>query len=235
MVKRRLFDDELHAQFDYMHLNPVRAGLVKQACDWRWSSARYYERMNEPLHPFRWLPSRPRKIAFLLALIGTLVVMCALGLLGRGLETGSAPSGIVSFEFAGDLATAARILDCWGESGRVITGFHLGLDYLFLVLYASFIALGCALAIAHLSPKHGVLVRLGVWLAWGQLLAGLLDAVENLALFSLLLGVHHNQLPRVAWWCAAGKFALVAVGLVFLLLASVLAIIAHVRKPKGNS
>ncbi len=30
-------------KLDYMHLNPVRAGLVKQACDWQWSSARYYE------------------------------------------------------------------------------------------------------------------------------------------------------------------------------------------------
>ncbi len=29
-------------KLDYMHRNPVRAGLVEQACDWRWSSARYY-------------------------------------------------------------------------------------------------------------------------------------------------------------------------------------------------
>jgi putative transposase len=27
----------------YMHQNPVRAGLVCQACQWRWSSARHYE------------------------------------------------------------------------------------------------------------------------------------------------------------------------------------------------
>ena len=30
-------------KLDYMHLNPVRAGLVRQACDWRCSSARYFE------------------------------------------------------------------------------------------------------------------------------------------------------------------------------------------------
>jgi len=30
-------------KLDYMQLNPVRAGLVQQACDWRWSSAGYYE------------------------------------------------------------------------------------------------------------------------------------------------------------------------------------------------
>jgi putative transposase len=30
------------AAIDYIHLNPVRRGLVKRAVDWRWSSARYY-------------------------------------------------------------------------------------------------------------------------------------------------------------------------------------------------
>ncbi len=28
---------------DYLHQNPVRAGLVAQARDWKWSSARWYE------------------------------------------------------------------------------------------------------------------------------------------------------------------------------------------------
>jgi putative transposase len=27
----------------YMHQNPVRAGLAATACQWPWSSARYYE------------------------------------------------------------------------------------------------------------------------------------------------------------------------------------------------
>ena len=30
------------AAIDYLHHNPVRRGLVKQAVDWKWSSARYY-------------------------------------------------------------------------------------------------------------------------------------------------------------------------------------------------
>ena len=29
-------------KLDYMHLNPVRAGLAGAATEWRWSSARYY-------------------------------------------------------------------------------------------------------------------------------------------------------------------------------------------------
>jgi putative transposase len=34
---------------DYLHNNPVRRGLVEQACDWRWSSAAYYEGGESPL------------------------------------------------------------------------------------------------------------------------------------------------------------------------------------------
>jgi putative transposase len=33
---------KLEEKLDYMHLNPVRAGLVERAVDWRWSSARWY-------------------------------------------------------------------------------------------------------------------------------------------------------------------------------------------------
>jgi putative transposase len=30
------------AAIDYLHRNPIRRGLVEQAVDWKWSSARYY-------------------------------------------------------------------------------------------------------------------------------------------------------------------------------------------------
>jgi putative transposase len=32
----------LRTMIEYIHQNPVRRGLVKQASDWPWSSARYY-------------------------------------------------------------------------------------------------------------------------------------------------------------------------------------------------
>jgi putative transposase len=33
---------KMHEKLEYMHNNPVRAGLVKESCDWPWSSARYW-------------------------------------------------------------------------------------------------------------------------------------------------------------------------------------------------
>jgi putative transposase len=35
---------KLREKLTYMHNNPVRAGLVKDPCDWQWSSARWYLR-----------------------------------------------------------------------------------------------------------------------------------------------------------------------------------------------
>jgi putative transposase len=33
---------KLDEKLEYMHMNPVRAGLVEKAIDWPWSSARFY-------------------------------------------------------------------------------------------------------------------------------------------------------------------------------------------------
>ncbi len=50
----------LQSMIDYVHLNPVRKGLVEQAKDWKWSSAGWFEGM--PLNnlkpdsiPWEWL------------------------------------------------------------------------------------------------------------------------------------------------------------------------------------
>jgi len=38
---------KLQEKLEYIHLNPVRAGLVAKAEDWRWSSARWYLRRQK--------------------------------------------------------------------------------------------------------------------------------------------------------------------------------------------
>ena len=35
-------EEEYHEKVKYIHLNPVRAGLVDDPVDWRWSSAGWY-------------------------------------------------------------------------------------------------------------------------------------------------------------------------------------------------
>ncbi|ADB18706.1 protein of unknown function DUF1568 [Pirellula staleyi DSM 6068] len=47
--------DVVRIKLDYIHLNPVRAGLVDRAIDWRWSSARYYIEGRSVGVPVRWV------------------------------------------------------------------------------------------------------------------------------------------------------------------------------------
>ncbi len=46
---------KLEEKLQYMHLNPVRAGLVTKAVDWPWSSARWYEQRKPVGVPIEWV------------------------------------------------------------------------------------------------------------------------------------------------------------------------------------
>ncbi|MBA3569673.1 MAG: hypothetical protein H0W28_10065 [Pyrinomonadaceae bacterium] len=51
-MKRLTQEDVFMQKVNYLHQNPVRAGLVEQAKDYRWSSARFWARKpleDEPL------------------------------------------------------------------------------------------------------------------------------------------------------------------------------------------
>ncbi|HCS55671.1 transposase [uncultured Rubinisphaera sp.] len=46
-------ESKLIEKLEYMHLNPVRTGLVSKPSEWRWSSARWYEfnkSVGVPIH-----------------------------------------------------------------------------------------------------------------------------------------------------------------------------------------
>lgn len=48
-------EQKLIEKLDYMHLNPVRAGLVSKAVDWQWSSARWYVLRQSVGVPITWV------------------------------------------------------------------------------------------------------------------------------------------------------------------------------------
>lgn len=47
---------KIEEKLDYMHLNPVRCGLVDHVCDWPWSSARWYLQRKPVGLPIRMPP-----------------------------------------------------------------------------------------------------------------------------------------------------------------------------------
>jgi hypothetical protein len=182
-------------------------------------------------HPFVWMSVSGQKGAFILSLVITLVLMASLQLLDDPLRTAAAPSGIISYEFAGNLSAAQEIVGSWGQKGQVYAGLNLGLDFLFLFAYAGSIGLGCVLVARGLGRRVAFLSVLGVALAWGQIGAALLDGVENYALIQVLLGSQREVWPAIAQWCALPKFLLVAAGLLYIIVGTGL---VAVFKAKGN-
>ncbi len=169
-------------------------------------------------HPWSRLEPAACSRGFAAAAAVALGLAVALWLVDRPLR--ATGNGIVSLALAGDRDAARTILASWGESGRVLAAFGLGLDYLFLVAYALALSLGCVAA-AGWWQRAWVLTAAGPALAWGAFFAGLLDAVENYALAQGLFGAQGAWWPVTAWWCAAPKFALVGLALAYIGLGGV--------------
>jgi len=164
-------------------------------------------------------PTTRRFVPFLLA---TLVLMAALLVIDAPLETDPAPRGIVSFELAGTALEAERILYSWDLAGvrqRVV--WSLVLDMPFLVAYSVTLAMACFWAASVFERRQWRGVALTRAVGWGQLVAGGLDLVENLALLSLVSGRTSDAMARLAAWSATIKFGLVEIGLLVIAVGMV--------------
>ena len=168
--------------------------------------------------PLTTIPKNRRPAVFAALLALTLLLSAVLFLTGEPLRTRAAPAGILSYEFAGTTAKATEILNSWDESAKSAAGFNLGLDYLYLLAYSTTIALAIVWLTTGLELKPPVLAA-ALLLAWGQWLAALLDAVENVALVTMLLNAPVDPWPAVAFICASIKFLLIALGLIYTIAA----------------
>jgi len=181
-------------------------------------------------HPLEFVPDQYRKRLFFTSLVLTLVLFAVFRVLDQPLRTNAAPNGIVSFELAGNPQTAQAITDSWKQmslllsavAGQpnpdivnvpyVLAAFGLGLDYLFMPVYASALALGTLLAA---RKQEGWLKSLGAAAGYGAFAAMLFDAVENYALLQVLLGNIQSSYPALAAFCAILKFGLILFGLLY--------------------
>jgi patatin-related protein len=170
------------------------------------------------------LPESYRGLAFAGFLVLTAAAAGLMGALGKLPRTVAGPKGIVSLERAGTQANINRIVRSWEEADpHLLKRLHwnLGIDYLFMLGYAPAIALGCLLVSA--LPGAPWVQATGAALAWLALVAGLLDAVENAALFRAIgqisLAGASNGAARTARTCATVKFVLVGAGLLWFLAA----------------
>ena len=182
-------------------------------------------------HPFEWLTPSGQIRALIFFFILSLLAMVSLQVTGAHLITEVSPSGILSFEFAGELSAAQNMVNSWNQTGRVYAGLNLGLDYLFLLVYACAIGLGCVLVARSLSPRTTFLANLGILIAWAQLGAALLDGVENYALIQVLFGTEMAVWPVVARWCAFPKFSIVGAGLAYVIIGAIVVVVLKIKQP----
>ena len=71
-------------------------------------------------------------------------------------------------------------------------------------------------------------------LAWGAILAGGLDAIENVALLQVLQGASDPFWPQLARWMAIPKFVLVLLCLLYLLAGIVIALLGRLRVARAR-
>jgi len=159
-------------------------------------------------HPFEAISAGDYGLLFLPLLALSLLLTAVLAALPLR------PS-IVKFELAGNISKVREILGLWDQASQVRAAFSLGLDFLYLVVYSTTISLACIWAAKVYQAHELPLGPAGILLAWGQWLAALLDAIENVALVTILFGFIRDPWPQIAKWCAISKFGLVILGLLY--------------------
>ena len=165
-------------------------------------------------HPLeKLLPTRGARMAAVVILtIATVWISWIMRRLVRGISP-----GIISFEFAGTPENANRILELWGTSGEARMLAHIALDNWWLAFYSTALALLCVMVAIRLRARAPRWAQLGVYFAWAAWLAALLDRIENFVLVRMIDGNVNHLWTSIAFGCAAAKFGIVLVCLLYII------------------
>jgi hypothetical protein len=167
-------------------------------------------------HPLISIPKGKKLPTFLVFLVATI----GLSVMFRFI--GPFSPNIVDFELAGSVANASGIINQWSALAKIQAGFNLGIDYLYMPIYSTTIALACIWGAMVLKSR--VWRGVGIMLAWGLWLAAIFDAIENYALVTMLYGNVADPYPMMARLCATFKFSLILLGLAFSAIAAIIRI-----------
>lgn len=173
------------------------------------------------------IPARWRMLSFwplLLATLGLSMYMAS-----GPLKTSAAPGGIVSLELAGSLTRAQEVLGSWDNNALRFAHESVLVDFLYLVLYSTTIGIACVWGAERFLSQGWGVGKIGIPLAWGMWLAGLCDAVENVALLRLLGGARVSFWAWLAFGCAVIKFAILVIGLGYVAFGVLVWVLGLVR------
>jgi hypothetical protein len=165
--------------------------------------------------------------------IFTVVITVIFNILDQSLVTpgDEVADGMVAFELTNNIHDARIMVDMWGEKGRLVAAFSLGLDYLYLIAYALFLGIIAFETGKKLTGRSALLAKPGYWLSWLMILAAVYDAIENFALIRILTGCQYSLWATTAYYFATIKFAIVIITLVYIFLGLVM---MWVTRPSKN-
>ena len=145
------------------------------------------------------------------ALLATILAQAGMFLAEQRLH----PNGQVVLQMAATPARARALLVGWDEGQRAWMGFSLGLDLVYIECYSLLLAIG-ALYFARPDEK----ATTGRMVATAIFTAGFVDVIESFVLMEIVGNPRHfsEHLPFLGSLCAGIKFALLVLGITFVLV-----------------
>jgi hypothetical protein len=168
-----------------------------------------------------------KKLLLPFLFVGTMFMIFVMGKTGASLKVAHTPKGILDLEFAYNKTKTTSIINAW--SLNIIVDniskakINTYLDFIFLAFYASFLFFGCK-KIAESNKSN-----IGLLIAKGALLAGLLDIIENIGMLISLSGYASNTIAIITTFCASIKWILAIIAVLYLLIGILL--FAFRKKP----
>lgn len=157
-----------------------------------------------------------KKITLVLLFI-MLVNFVALSLFDTALKNEICENGIVSFELAKNVNNSTSILNSWDTNAKINAGLSLGFDFLFLLVYAGFIAM-LIFNINERLWKNKAFYKFGNSLISLIFTAALFDIIENISLIKLLTGDIKQIWSSIAYYAAVIKFTIILICIAYLLI-----------------
>ena len=133
---------------------------------------------------------------------------------GAPLKTPTTPRAILDLEFADNAHRLNEVLSVW--SLTVVKG-NIWLDFLFIVSYVLFLSIAAEYCAMKWPAGSGR--QLGLFMARAAYIAGVLDISENLLMLQSVAGHYSSQSLQLTYYCAAIKFVLAGLILLYILLS----------------
>lgn len=140
-----------------------------------------------------------------------LLLSVAMYFIDAFIQTEITPLGIVSFEFIANLENFNQAMTAWDEKAKIAVGLSLGVDFLYLLLYTGI------LYITLQGFYRSRSFTLFNTMSYVAIMAGFLDALENISLIQLLLGSPLLLWAQLAYCFATIKFLLLLLCLMVII------------------